>query len=421
MEFNLTEEQLRLQELARKFAADEIRPLARERDRETDPTKTFMPEIVRRASELGLRTLKIPVEYGGLGADSLTEVIVLEELAVGDVGFGMTIAHAWREGYMVAALGTPEQRERFLPEFMADPLYLTSTAVTEEHSGSDNSLPYDGSLDAGPRTTAVLDGDEWVINGHKRFITNGNVARLIIVWARTDPTVPWTKGVSAILVPNTAPGFRVGPSEDKFGLRSNQNVQLFFENCRVPKDNLLGPLHGGHRFREEAGLGSKVKEAVRELGCARAAYELCLEWARKRVQGGMTLLEHESISTAIGEMAMEIELARTLIWRAAWSVDHDRARSKPLEDMAKVFTSEMAIRTAIKAMQMFGARGSLRDWPVEKLVRDAATISLPPVGNQAVRVRIGRWAAGHPSMGLVHGADGAGGSETGAGALIGSS
>ena len=135
--------------LARDFAYQEVRPLARRRDREPDPVKAFAPELVRRASELGLRTLKIPVEDGGLGADCLTEVIVLEELSVGDVGFGMTLAHAWREGYVLARFTTEEQRRRFLPEFMADDTYLTCFAITEEHAGSDHGLPYDGDLEAG--------------------------------------------------------------------------------------------------------------------------------------------------------------------------------------------------------------------------------------------------------------------------------
>jgi alkylation response protein AidB-like acyl-CoA dehydrogenase len=418
MDFKLTDQQIRLQQIARDFAYQEVRPLARQRDRETDPIRAFAPELVRRASELGLRTLKIPVEHGGLGADCLTEVIVLEELSVGDVGFGMTLAHAWREGYILARFTTDEQRRRFLPEFMADDTYLTCFAITEEHAGSDHGLPYDGDLEAGVRTSAVLDGDEWVINGRKRFITNGNVARMVILWARTDFSVPWSRGTSAFLVPNTAPGFGVGPSEDKFGLRTNQNTQLIFENCRVPEDNLLGELNGGYEFRERVGPGSKAKEAARELGCARAAYEEAVAWARERVQGGTRLLEHQSISTSIGEMAMEIELARTLLWRAAWAVDHDPARARPLEDMAKLYTSEMAVRTAIKAMQLFGARGSLRDWPMEKLVRDAATISLPPIGNQAVRVRLGRWAGQQlVATALQPGVDGVGRSGEGEASL----
>ena len=411
MDFALTPEQHRLQQLARDFAYREIQPRARELDAK-DGLETFPVELVRRASELGLRTLRIPREYGGLGSDLLTEVIVLEELAAGDCGFAMTIAHPWREGYVLARFTTPAQRERFLPEFLRDDTFLTSWAITEEHAGSDHNLPYAGDLSAGLRTSAVRDGDSWVLNGRKRFITNGNVARLVLLFARTDPSRPWTEGTSAFLVPTDAPGFRVGRTEDKLGLRCNQNVELLFEDCRIPADNLVGELHGGYHVAEQAGPGSKAREATRALGVARACLEAGSAWCAERVQGGAVLADHESISVALAEMATEIELARTLIWRAAWAVDHDPERFRPLEDMAKVSTSEMAIRVATRTMQLFGARGALREHPIEKLVRDAATIMLPPVGNQASRVRLGRWLAAHPDVAALvpdgaSGADGA--------------
>lgn len=407
MDFCLTDQQLRLQETARRFAYTEIAPRARELDRAPDGRDAFPIDLVRRASELGLRTLKIPVEHGGLGIDCLTEILVLEELAVGDVGFAMTLAHCWREGYFMATATTSAQRERFLPDFMADPTYLTSLGQTEEHSGSDNSLPYVGDLSAGPQTTAELVGQEWIINGGKRFITSGSVSRMVVLVARTDKTVPHVHGVSAFLVPTDAPGFRVGRIEDKVGLRLNQNTELLFEDCRIPKDNLVGGVNRGHQVLEDMRYGSKTKEAVRALGVARAAYEHADAWTRTRVQGGRPIIEHQSVATILAEIATELELARTLIWRAAWAVDHDRARVRPLEDMAKLYASQMAIRTTTQAMQLFGARGSLRDYPMEKLVRDAATILLPPIGNTATQVRLADWLHRHQGSDvLVPGADG---------------
>ena len=395
MDFELTDEQRRLRAVARRFAYTELWPAAQRLDKVTDGD-TFPADLVRRASELGLRTLKIPVEHGGLGADALTEMLVLEEIAVGDCGFAMTLAHAWREGNILARWTTPEQRERYLPEFMADPAFLTSTAITESHAGSDNGLPYACDTQAGPRTTAVADGDWWVINGRKRFITNGNVARLVLTWARTDPDKPWTEGTSVFLVPAGTPGLTVGRTEDKFGLRLNQNVELVFTDCRVPRGNLVGDLNGAYRLSEQSMIGSKVKEAVRALGVARSAYELADGWARRRVQGGSLIIEHESIATRLAQVLQEIELARTLIWRAAWAVDHDPERARPLEDFAMLYASEMAVRTAAQCIRIFGARGSLRDWPMEKLVRDAATIMLPPIGNEASWVRAGRFLQRHP-------------------------
>ena len=406
MDFHLTEEQLRLRDVARRFAYEEIQPLARELDRVADVRAAFPRQLVRRASELGLRTMKIPVDQGGLGVDVLTEILVMEEIAVGDVGFAMTLAHGWREGYFIATATTDAQRERFLPDFMADPEYLTAFAQTEEHSGSDNSLPYTGNVSAGPQTCAELRGGEWVVNGRKRFITNGNVGRMVVLVARTNPDVPFVNGLSVLLVPSDTPGLRVGRIEDKFGLRLNQNTELIFEDCRVPADNLVGEVDRGYQVLEDMRYGSKAKEAVRALGVARAAYEHADAWARQRVQGGARIIEHESVSTLLAEMATEIELARTLIWRAAWAADHDRPRVRPLEDMAKLHASEMAMRTATRAMQLFGARGSLRDYPMEKLVRDAATILLPPIGNTAVQVRLAGWLKRHPGRAVLPSPDG---------------
>jgi alkylation response protein AidB-like acyl-CoA dehydrogenase len=390
MDFTLTGEQQRLRRIARDFAYHELWPAAQRLDKAPSARDAYPEALVRRASELGLRTLKIPREHGGLGIDALTEMIVLEEIATGDCGFAMTLAHAWREGNLLARWGTADQRARFLPDFLADPGYLTALANTESHAGSDNGLPYAADLRAGPLTTAVAEDGCWVINGRKRFITNGNVARLIVLWARTDPGRPWTEGVSAFLVPADAPGVRVGRTEDKFGLRLNQNTELIFTGCRIPAGNLLGELNGGHQLAEESLIGSKAKEAVRALGVARCAYELALGWARQRVQGGSVIIGHESVATRLAAVAQEIELARTLIWRAAWAVDHDPRAARPLEDFAMLYASELGMRTVTQCIRIFGARGSLRDWPLEKLVRDAATIMLPPIGNEASWVRAAR-------------------------------
>jgi alkylation response protein AidB-like acyl-CoA dehydrogenase len=403
MDFSLTEEQRELQAVARGFAYTQLWPAAQRLDKAASPRDAFPADLVARASELGLRTLKLPAEYGGMGIDAVTEVVVLEEIAVGDCGFAMTLAHAWREGNLLARWGTPSQRDRFMPDFVADPAYLTCLASTESHAGSDNSLPYDEDLRAGPRTSAVLEGDHWVINGRKRFITNGNVARLIVLLARTDPDQPWTRGTSGFLVPADTPGLRVGRTEDKFGLRLNQNVELVFQDCRVPRGNLIGELNRGHALWEQAMPGSKSKEAVRALGVARCAYELAMAWAGQRVQGGSQLIRHESIAARMAQVLHEIELARTLIWRAAWSVDHEPERAGPLEDMAMIYTSEMGMRAVAQCLRIFGARGALRDWPMEKLVRDASTIMLPPIGNEASWARLGAYVTGHAEPTPLHG------------------
>ena len=417
MDFGLTDEQQRLRAVAREFAYHELWPAAQHLDK-AEAGATFPAGLVRRASDLGLRTLTIPREYGGLGADLVTEMLVLEEIATGDCGFAMTLAHAWREGKILAHWTTDAQRDRFLPDFMSDPAFLTSVAITESHAGSDNGLPHAPGPEAGPRTTAVADGDCWVINGRKRFITNGNVARLVLTWARTDPGRPWTEGTSAFLVPAGTPGLSVGRTEDKFGLRLNQNVELVFTDCRIPGGNLIGDLNGGYHLSEQCMVGSKAREAVRALGVARCAYELAHGWASRRVQGGSVIIEHESIATRLAQVLQEIELARTLIWRAAWAAEHDPPRARPLEDFAMLYASEMAVRTAAQCIRIFGARGALRDWPMEKLVRDAATIMLPPIGNEASWVRAGRFIQRHADPApLVHEVAGGGNGEEAAAAI----
>ena len=266
MDFALSEEQRHWGKVARKFAYESVRPRALELDRVADPSQTFPADLIREASRLGLRTLKIPKEYGGAGVDALTEVIVQEELSAGDVGLGMTLQHAWREGYILAAATTDAQRERFLPAFMNDDSALMAFSLSEEHAGSDHGARYAETLAAGPQTRAVREGDHWVINGHKRWTTNGNVAKFVILCARTDPGVPWPEGISMFVVPTDTPGYRVERVLDKVGIRLNQNTDTVFENCRIPADNLLGELNGGFAFLERFAAGSSAKEAPKRSG-----------------------------------------------------------------------------------------------------------------------------------------------------------
>lgn len=398
--FGLSDEQRELQKLARRFAYEEVRPVARRLDRKGDPGDAYPRGLVRRASELGLRTLTLPCACGGRGADTVTQAAVLEEICVGDAGFGMILLHPWREGLALARLTTNEQRERFLPAFIAEDEYVTSFAMSEPHAGSDHITPYDADLEAGVRTRATLEGDEWVISGCKKWISNGNVSRIVFLLARTNPDVPWRQGVSLFLVPSDAPGFRVGQVEDKLGLRLNQNVELHLEGCRIPRENLVGDVNGGFALLPEFARGSIVMEGVKSLGIARAAYEEAIAWSRDRVQGGGPIFEHQVVRAALSKMATDVEAARALIWRAAWVVDHDSERAPALEAMAKVFAGEIAVRTAISALELHGGYGVVRDNLVEKLVRDAVSMLHAFGGNHAVRERISRSLAARTDRGL---------------------
>lgn len=385
MDFSLSEEQRELQAVARKFARERVRPRARELDLLADPGAAWPADLFREASRLGLRTFKLPREHGGRDADTVSELIVLEELCVGDVAFGSSLAHPWREGLILARATNDRQRARLLPPFLEDDDAMTALGITEPHAGSDNSSGFDGELAAGPRTSAVADGDRWVLNGRKVFITAGNVARFMLVVARTDPAVPWRRGISMFYVPTDAPGYSCVGVMDKLGMRPNPNTEVVLADCRIPLDNLIGELNGGFALLAQYGASSRVKEGVKALGAARAAYEEALAWCRQRVQGGKPIIRHQAISHRLADMASEIELCRSLCWRAGWAVDHDAGGGLHLQTMAKVKTCDMAARVAVQALEMFGGYGVLREHPIEKIARDAITMLHTTGGSEGLR------------------------------------
>ena len=387
MDFSLTGEQKELQAIARKFARERVAPRARELDRVADPAKAWPADLFREASKLGLRTFKLPREYGGRGVDTLTELIVLEELCAGDLAFGSSLAHPWREGMILAAATTPDQREQFLKPFLADDDGMTALGITEPHAGSDNASGYDADLAAGPRTSAVLDGDHWLINGRKIFITAGNVAKIMLVVARTDPGVPWRRGISLFIMPTDTPGYRCVDVMDKLGMRPNPNTEVVFENCRIPAGNLIGRLNGGLEVLAKYGMSSKVKEGVKSLGCARAAYDEAVAWCKTRVQGGKPIIQHQSIRHKLVDMAGDIEMCRSLCWRAGWACDHRDAviEANPLQTMAKIKTCEMAARVTVQALEMLGGYGILSFSNTGKYVRDAVTMLHTTGGSDGLR------------------------------------
>ncbi len=374
MDFALTPQQLELRDTARTFATEELTPRSLELDAMKDPADCFSPDLIRRADELGLRTMAIPEEHGGLGADILTQTIVLYELCTGDFGFGNSLQHAWREGYCLAALTTQEQRERFLPEFMSDPTYLTSHGVTEEHFGSDAGSQSPDPAD-GPRTTAVLDGDQWVINGRKRWITNANVSRIAFILARTDPTVPWRDGVTMFLVPSDSPGYRIGQIEDKLGLRLTTNAEIILEDCRIPQDNVLGRLNGGRSMGTRFSAGSRTKTAAKSLGIARAALQEARTYASQRVQGGRLIIGHQSIAAELIDMEWQIAAVEQMMFHTAWLVDQQAPNASRMESLTKIAAAETSRKVAQAALEIFGAAGIRNGSRISKLVRDASCLS----------------------------------------------
>ncbi|MEK7873140.1 MAG: acyl-CoA dehydrogenase family protein, partial [Chloroflexota bacterium] len=293
MEFTLTEEQLALKRLAHEFAEREIRPIASARDRMPDPAAGMDWDVIRKGSKLGLRTLTIPEEFGGGGADTLTVAIVGEELGWGDLGVAYAFDQTWKYGPALALATTPEQREKFLPAFMADETHLMAIAFTEPDAGTDNMFPFDAP-GMGLMMRAERRGSDYILNGTKIFISNGGAAKMCIVCARTDPSVGVTRGSTAFLVPADTPGYRVGRYLDKMGRRLLMNAEIVFEDCRVPAFNRLGEENGAWELQRGRSYGRGSYGAT-VLGTARAALEDALAHARDRVQGGKPIIEHQNI------------------------------------------------------------------------------------------------------------------------------
>lgn len=368
MEFTLSEKQLALKRLAHDFAVREVRPIAAERDRMQDPEACMAWDVIRKGSQLGLRTLSIPEEYGGGGADVLTIAIVAEELGWGDLGVAACFDQTWKYSPVFVNFTTPEQREKFLPEFMEDDSYLMAVAVTEPDAGTDNMFPYD-EPGGGLMLSAERQGDEYVLNGTKTFISNGSTAKMCIVYARTDRSVGITRGTTAFLVPADTPGFRVGRVLDKLGRRLLMNAELVFENCRVPAFNRLGEENKAWEMQRGRNYGRGGYGAT-VLGTARAAFEDTLAHARERVQGGRPIIEHQNVALQLGEMYMGVEAARTVLHRAAWAVDHAEDYDPKLAFLAKTFCSETAFRVATMAVDIFAGYGYIKEYPIEKYMRD---------------------------------------------------
>lgn len=380
IDFRLSEEQRAMQTLAHEFVEKEIKPIALERDRLPEHMDCFQWDIVEKASKLGFRTMTLDKKYGGPGLDSLTTAIVLEELAVGDLGIAGIITQTVKFIQMTQWAATEEQCRRFLIPCRDDDRFLIATCATEADCGSDNILAYP---DRRISTTAVLDGNEWVINGTKQWSSNAGVAKLYRVVVNTEG------GAATILVPSDTPGLEVGHFHDKMGERLATNAEMVFDNVRVPKENMIGkPTKQSDPKRRDM-RASNAYAAACAVGVGRAAYEAALEYARTRVQGGKRIIEHQAIGTMLAQMFVELEAARLIYWKAAWAADHDEFYNPKLHAMANVICPETAMRVTIQALEIHGGYGITKDFPMEKYVRDAAAFLHSDGTNQVLRVRTG--------------------------------
>lgn len=386
MDFTLSEEHTRWRALARTFAEEVIKPDVLRRDRLPTASERIPWDWIREADKRRFRTLGVPKAFGGAGADILTMCLVGEELAVGDLGFAVIMDQCWKMAHILGDAMTPEQQRTFIPPFVADPEATLAIGFTEPGAGSDHQGYYD-SPDIDFRTVAVRDGDHYVINGTKRYVSNGCMAKLYFVVARTDPSKSLREGGSVFIVPSDTPGFRAGFFHEKGSQRLATNGTFHFENCRVPASHLLQGEGLMSKLRAQYMPGSKAEAAATVLGVGRAAYEYAMQYAKERVQGGKPIVKQQTVAMMLAQMAMKLDAARTQIWRTAWLADQGRPEARTLGLLAKVNASETAFEACKLASEILGGAAIMHDHPIEKYLRDAASFLHSDGTNQLCLLR----------------------------------
>jgi len=351
----LTEEQNMIRDAARQYVREKITPYAADWDRHS----TFPAEALKGLGELGFYGMLVPEQWHGCDIGYMGAAIVLEEIAAGDAATSTIISVTNSVGCLpILKFGTDEQKEKFLKPLAAGEK-LAAFCLTEPHAGSDA---------ADLRTKAVLDGDDYVINGVKQFITSGKHADIAIVFAVTDPAAG-KKGISAFIVPTDSPGYVVANVEQKMGQHASDTCQILFEDCRIPKANLLGSEGEGYKIALANLEGGRIGIAAQCVGIARAALEAACQYAKERTAFGKTLAQHQAIAFKLAEMSTQLDAARMLVYRAAQLKDAGKPCLKEASQ-AKLFASEVAERICSDAIQVFGGYGYLNDFPVERYYRD---------------------------------------------------
>ncbi len=375
MDFQLSDEQRAIRDMVRRFAQEKVAPLAHH----TDETGEFPAQIFREMGELGLLGLPVPERYGGVGADTVSYALAVEELSAACGSTGLTYAaHTSLACMPLLWFGSEAQKRKYLTH-LAQGKGLGAFGLTEPQAGSDA---------AGLRTTAVKDGDSWVLNGQKMWITSGAIADVVIVAAVTDPE-RGARGISNFIVEKGTPGFVPGKNEPKMGLKGSVTSQLFFQDCRIPAENLLGELNGGFIQFMKTLDGGRISIAACSLGLGRAAFEAAREYAKQRHAFGHPIADFQAIQFKLADMATELEASRLLIYQAAVLKDQGRPFTKEAA-MAKLFASEAAERVCYQAIQIHGGYGYSREYPVERIYRDNRLMAIGEGTSEILRMVIGR-------------------------------
>ncbi|MBD3653589.1 acyl-CoA dehydrogenase [Kangiella sp.] len=371
----LTEEQRMIQDMARGYVQERIAPFAEEWDK----NKTFPAEALQGLAELGFYGMLVPEQWGGCEIGYVAAALVLEEIAAGDGACSTIISVTNSVGCMpILNFGTDEQKEKFLKP-LASGEKLGAFCLTEPHAGSDAS---------DLKTKAVKDGDSYVINGSKQFITSGKNGDVAIVFAVTDPSAG-KKGISAFIVPTDTPGYIVANIEDKMGQNASDTASIVFEDCRVPAENLLGQEGEGYKIALSGLEGGRIGIAAQAVGMARAAYEYALEYSKERTSFGKPINQHQAVQFKLADMATQVEAARQMVLHAAQLRDNNLPCLKEAS-MAKLFASEIAEKVCSDAIQVLGGYGYLRDYPVERIYRDVRIAQIYEGTSEVQRMVIGR-------------------------------
>jgi butyryl-CoA dehydrogenase len=374
--YDLTEEQELFRRTVREFAEREIVPIAHELDEKEE----YPRATVAKMAELGLMGLLVPEEYGGSGASTLDYALGIEEISWADASHSVVMSvNNSLVCEPILRFGTADQKQRFLPA-LAQGTYVGAYCLSEPTSGSDAS---------NMSTQARRDGDAFVLNGTKSWITNGGEAGLYLVYALSNPEVPKARGITAFLVPGDTPGLRAGKKEKKLGIRASSTTQIFFEDCRVPADAVLGKVDEGFKIAMATLDGGRIGIGAQALGIAQRAFDESVRYAKEREAFGHPIADFQGLQWRLADMGTRIECARLLVYRAARMKDAGQSFSREAS-MAKLFASETAMFCAHAAVQMFGGYGFVREYPVEKLFRDAKITEIYEGTSEIQRLVISR-------------------------------
>jgi alkylation response protein AidB-like acyl-CoA dehydrogenase len=373
----LSDEQRMMRQSCRDYVDKVVIPFIRgnwQREWSMVPEERLPAAVLEGAQEVGIRTLGVPEEFGGVELDKATETqtfaIIAEEIARGDSGLSDKLVQIWKVSVLLRNLAPRHLQERWFPRIVEDPQFLLAHCLTEPRGASDRWLPYNVP-EAAMQTRAVKEGREWVINGRKQFISNGYDAGLFVVYANTNPKVGMLQGTSSFLVPRDTPGLTVARCNETLGCRFMNNGELVFEDMRVPEDHLLV---------ENDALGKagvyfqpgKIIQAAKNLGVGVRAFEAAAEYVQNYVQGGRILIKHQAVALRIADMATRLEAVRALLERASHAVDEKAPDADTLCNMAKVYASEEILKVAQHCLELHGGNGVMLDFGVEKIFRDAA-------------------------------------------------